>query len=304
MNKLSFLEKFKILIEVSKSSYWFLIVIVLFIGFGLFLLKTKEETKKRNQRIYIIFSAIIGLFFLIYYQSSLSHLWDYLMNNLFIKILYPDLAIYFLGVILTNIILWSSLFYYKTSEGIKRINIIVYIILSYLLALTIKVTDIKNIDIYSEISVYENTKTLALVELSSIIFITWILFLIVYKIIMIYLKREYKQKVKKVVITKTIKRVPENYVPTVVPNYIFGNPGRRVSIIDPNPNHLIEDYEKKLTLEDYQLVLKILKEEKKRSLIRSTNIPDKAKIVEMKKEAKQREDEKYTELEMLYRGIQ
>ncbi len=302
MNRLSLLDKIKILIEVSKSSYWFFIVLFLLVGMGFILFKTNKQTAKKNKKIYILFSALIFIIVLITFQSSLNHLLDYLMNNIFISIFFPNFAIYFLGIIITNIILWISLFHFKTSEMIKKVNIIVYLVLNYLLVLTLSITDTKKIDIFSENSIYQSEKATALIQLSSLIFVIWIMFLILYKIILIYVRKDYKQKVKKVVVTKTVKKLPENYVPTVTPNYLVGTPGKRITLIETNPNRMIEEYERKLTIADYQLLLKILKEEKeKKNSNKNVFIED--SIKKMKQEEKMRETEKYTELEMLYRGI-
>ena len=227
---------------------------------------------------------------------------NYLTDNLFISILFPNFAIYFLGIIITNILLWISLFHFKTPNGIRKINCIVYIIIHYLFVLILNITDTKKLDVFSESSLYHNEEATALMELSSLIFILWIIFLISYRIILLYLRKEYKPKVKKVVVQKTVKWLPENYEPVDMPDYLFGYPGKRVTVVQTNPNRVIADYSNHLTLEDYQLLLKILKEEKKKK--NPVNIQlEKEQIMDMKKEDKRRENEKYTELDMLFRGM-
>ena len=116
-----------------------------------------------------------------------------------------------------------------------------------------------------------------------------------------YLNSEEKEKIK--VIKKVVKALPKNFVPTIPPNYLFGNPGRRVTVVNTNPNNLLEEYEKKLTIEDYQVLLKFLKDKRSRQKIEITEELTKEKIIKMKQEEDLREKEKYTELERLYRGI-
>ena len=302
MNKMSLIDKLRILVEVSKSSIWFLVLIVLLIGYGFVLFKTRNNNKKRNRRIYMIFSIIVSAILLIVYRSSISHLFNYLIDNVFISLMFPNIAIYFLGIIITNVILWISLFYYQTSNTIKRINIIVYLILNYLLALIISTIDINKVDVFSESSLYHNNKVTALIELSTLIFVVWIIYLILYKIILVYVRKDYKEKIRKVVVRKEVKKLPINYSPTKTPDYIFGTPGKRITIVETDPNRFIQNYEQKLTLNDYRLLLKILKEEKAKKNMPSIDLNNE-KIVEMKKQEKQREEEKYTELEMLFRGI-
>ena len=304
MKKLSLIEKLKILIEVSKSSYWFFILIFLLVAIGIVFFTTKKRTAKTNKKIYIGFSLTFLMFILLTNASPLEDFLDYLMNNLFLAILFPDLAIYFTGIIITNIIFWISMLHYNTTELIRKVNIVVYLVLNYLLILLLSVIDTNNLDIFKQNILYENTSATALIELSSGIFILWILFLTLYKINLIYIRKDYKPKVRKVIIKKPIKILPENYEPVSVPNYIFGNPGKRITVVETNPNRFMEDYEKRLTIEDYQLLLKILKEAKAKQKIQIEDELTKSQIMEMKKQEELRENEKYTELEMLYRGIQ
>ena len=127
--------------------------------------------------------------------------------------------------------------------------------------------------------------------------------MVIYKILFNYLKKESPSEVKKIVVTKPVKILPKNYQPTSSPDYMFGNPGKRITLVETNPYRLVEDYEKKLTLEDYQLLLKILKEAKAKKKVSVSYDLTSTQIQEMKKQEKLREREKYTELDMLYRSI-
>ena len=247
MSKISLAEKWQILLEVTKSSYWFLLIIVLLGILGVMLLNTNKKTKNRNKKIYIVSSSIIVVLIIIMYHGPITNIFDYMMNNLCIAMYFPNLAIYFAALIIMNIILWISLFHSKTSEIIKKTNINVYILMNYLLVLILSIINKDNLDVFTQSSVYNNKNATALIELSSLLFIIWILFLIVYKIILSYLTKDEKEKIKKVIVTKPVKVLPNNYEPIHVPNYSYGN-------------------------------------------------------INKKKELEQ-EQEKFTELEMLYRGI-
>ena len=303
MSKLTLGDKIKILVQISKSSYFFFVVLAFLILLGILFFTTKKRTKQMNRQIYIIYSLVLFSILLIGYSSSLRYSFDYLVNHLFIAVLFPNFAIYFAGFVITNIIFWISLFSNKTNEVIRKVNIIVYLILTYLLVCILRVVDTNQLDVFSESSIYLNEKATALIELSTGLFLLWIFFLIIYKGILHYLKREKPQEVKKVVVTKAVKMLPKNYQPTRLPDYMFGNPGKRVTLVETNPYRLIEDYEKKLTLEDYQLLLKILKEAKaKKQMPISENLTSR-RIQQMKEQERLREREKYTELDMLYRSM-
>ena len=84
-----------------------------------------------------------------YSVKSLNKVFDYLMENLFLVFLFPNYAFYFLEIVITNIIIWLSLFHYKTSDAIKRLNIIVYLLMNYFLMLLLSVVDSNKLDIFS-----------------------------------------------------------------------------------------------------------------------------------------------------------
>ena len=328
MKRLSLLDKLKIFWDVSQSSYLFAVLLIVLIILAYIFLATNKKNAKKNKMIYIGVTITVLVFITFLYQSSIKQLLDYLIDNLFISILYPNFAIYFAMMIIMNIIVWISIFRFQTSEIIKRINIIIYIIMNYLLALIIKVVDTSKISILNKTSVFSNQKATALIELSSMIFIIWIIYLIIYKIILVYIRKDYKPKVKKVIINKKI--LPENFEPLETPRFIIGNMKKNLSknyesVLTPNlvygninkKSLVLEDEQTKkakeeienlLTLDDYRLLLKILRNEKEKELEelkmkKAQEELNKQRILEMKKQEELREQEKYTELEMLYRSM-
>ena len=123
------------------------------------------------------------------FNSSLSKIFDYMMNNFFIIIYFPNIAIYLAAIIATNIILFVSIFSNKTSKVIKNINIIVYTIINYLLVLLLFTVNKSGLDLFSQSSIYQNQNATALIELTSILFIIWVIFLVLYKVILSYLRK-------------------------------------------------------------------------------------------------------------------
>ena len=285
MSKISFLEKIGILFEVSQSSYFFIVIALVLIVLGCVFYTTTKKTINRNKMIYFACSIFIILLLGFTYQESISNLLDYMMNNFFIALYFPNLAIYFFAIIITNIIVWISIFNFKTSEIIKRLNIIIFIIMHYLFALILKVISEYKLDVFSQSSVYNNEKARALIELSSTIFIVWIIFLIVYKIILIYLRKDYKPKVKKVVVNKVIKKVPKNYQYLKYPKQVHGK-----HLVKEDKKEVIE-HKDILTIEDYKLLQRVLKEQKEKEKRRK-------KATDILKEI-----EKIQELETLYKNV-
>ena len=136
-----------------------------------------------------------------------------MMNNFFIAIYFPNLAIYLAAIITVNIIFLVSVFKNNISRFIKNLNIIVFAIMNYLLALILNVVHSNKLDVFTQTSVYGNKEAQALIELSSTIFLIWIFFLVVYKMIMIYqgkMNPVDAYRVEKVVVEKRKRILPSN----------------------------------------------------------------------------------------------
>ena len=312
MSKLSFLDKLRILFDLSKSSILYLIILIALISLGIVLISNNRKNEKRNKTIYISISVFILFTLIIMYHSSLGNMFQYMMENFFIVLYFPNLAIYLAALIATNIILWISIFSYKSSKQIKTLNTIVYIIMNYLLALLLNVINKNNLDIFTKKSVYTNENATALIELSSTLFFTWIIFLIIYKIILIYLRKDYKPKVKKILIKKRVKKLPENFLPVTSPSYIYGEAPKKPVVeqekpvmIKENINNEVNEYEKMLTLDDYKRVLKLLQSQtekkKQETAIRKDLEIEQKKYDDLIKKQHKNEQAKYEELLNLYR---
>jgi len=243
MSKLSLLDKLKVLSDVTSSSGLFIVAIVILIALAALLITTNTKTKKISRFVCIAIYGAIIIVSILFYREELFELFDYMMNNFFIAIYFPNLAIYFAAIVTTNIILWISIFNRKITKWIRTINTIIFCFIHYLLILIINIITTNKLDIFDQTSIYENQEALALTELSSTIFVVWILFLIIYKIIRIYqdnqeinpkeelenspLEKEIRKELPKEPIIKTetiIKRkLPDSIKKTEVPSIIQGN---------------------------------------------------------------------------------
>ena len=243
MSKLSLLDKLKVLSDVTSSSGLFIVAIVILIALAALLITTNTKIKKISRFVCIAIYGAIIIVSILFYREELFELFDYMMNNFFIAIYFPNLAIYFAAIVTTNIILWISIFNRKITKWIRTINTIIFCFIHYLLVLIINIIITNKLDVFDQTSIYENQEALALIELSSTIFVVWILFLIIYKIIRIYqdnqeinpkeelenslLEKEIRKELPKEPIIKTetiIKRkLPDSIKKTEVPSIIQGN---------------------------------------------------------------------------------
>lgn len=229
MTQTTILEKLKIVFDISMSSKLFIAVIAFIILLAIVALTTNRKNAKRGKWIYgLVYAAIITAI-IIFYHASLGKMFDYMMNNFFIVLYFPNVAIYLAAIIITNIILLISVFNLKTPKLVRNINIIVYSVIHYLLALVLNIITKNNLDIFSQISVYSNKNAQAIIELSSAIFMVWIVFLVFYKII-----RKYQLKdtvpVKKKVIIKKVRALPEGIQEVPVPLFVKAQPKKQEEV--------------------------------------------------------------------------
>ena len=213
MMKTSIIDKLNIIFELTKSSNIFIAVIAFLLFIVVVAITNNKKNESTTKKIYLCIYAFIILGILIAYYSSIGKMFDYMMNNFFIAIYFPNLAIYLAAIITVNIIFLVSVFKNNISRFIKNLNIIVFAIMNYLLALILNVVHTNKLDVFTQTSVYGNKEAQALIELSSTIFLIWIFFLVVYKIIMIYQRKMNPvdaYRVEKVVVEKRKRILPSN----------------------------------------------------------------------------------------------
>lgn len=287
MSDLSFYEKLKIFVDVSSSSKISIATIGILIFLAFILLTVNKKNAKITKLLFLGIYIILMLVMFLQYNDSLKEMFEYMMNNFFIVFYFPNVAIYLAAIIATNIILWVTIFNFKEDKLLKVLNTIIYCIIHYLLILILSIISKKKLDIFSQAAIYGNKNIAALISLTSIIFITWIIFLIIYKII-----RSTQKDKDAAVVTKyvevPVKKINPNIIEIKVPNIVKGNTKKKLDIVPivvPNVvkgslskkapeiipvkevdsindrQDLIQQYESMFTLEDYKKVLDILKNE-------------------------------------------
>ena len=265
MNKLSFINKIELFSKAISNYKFSIVFLILLIFLGILLLNTNKKNQKISKIIYYLLSISIIAIIIFIYHDSIGKMSNYMMNNFFIAVFFPNLAIYMAALIATNIILFISIFSFKSSKQIKIINVVIYVIMTFIFLLFLNTINQNNLDIYNQTSIYGNNTASALISLSSSIFILWIIFLIIYKILLIYLRKDYKPKVKKIIIKKKIKKLPDNFIPKESPKYIYECSKKEkddINTKESNENDNLKEIESMFTLEDYKILLKMLNKKK------------------------------------------
>lgn len=179
MTRVSLLEKIKSLVEIISSSYFFIFMLIIFIALSIYLFNTIKKDEIKTKKAYVYAYAIILFAIMIFYNSQIFDLLDYLMNNIFVILCFPNLAVYIAMIIFLNIVMIKSVFSKKITNINKIINISVYSSIHFILILILNLINKNQINVYDQTSLYSNQDLLNLVSLSVIIFIMWILFNII-----------------------------------------------------------------------------------------------------------------------------
>ena len=125
MTKMSLIDKIGVLLELTTSSKISIIVIMSLLFLAYLLISTNKKNFKSSKLLYSSVYILIVCSLLFTYRNSLQNMFDYMMNNFFILVYFPNLAVYLLAIIITNIIIWITVFNTKTTKIIKYINIFI-----------------------------------------------------------------------------------------------------------------------------------------------------------------------------------
>lgn len=218
MKQLSILDKIKVMFDLTKSNKLFILVIVLLVFLSIMFIATNKKNIKRNRKIFIGIYALVLVAIIIIYNEAILNMWDSMMNNLFIIFYFPNISVYAGAIIATNIIVLTSIFSKKTSKINKVVNSIVFFLLHYILVLILNVVSTNHLNVFNSKILYKNTDIHSLIELSGNIFIIWIIYLIIYKIINNYLisKKSTIVVEETVKVTEKVSKVPKYKVPKYV----------------------------------------------------------------------------------------
>lgn len=304
MKQLSLLDKLKVVIDITSSDKTYIIVICLLAFLSILFATTNKKNAKESKKTYSIIYIIAIVAILIKYYSSLSTMYDNMVNNLFIVVLFPNISVYLAAIIVTNIIMWVSMFSKKTKTVTKIINSIIFFAMHYLLILLLSTITNNNIDVFNQTSLYQNSQVHSLIELSSNIFIIWIIYLVIYKLFITYFTRKHLEKEETV---KEKAAAPQEtttslpyYINTIPVPYTVKREPTKTQIIYQTPtNDNTAIYDEMLTLEDYKTVLSMLKDKNKAPHVEDANKFD----IKERNKIEEENEQKLSELMELYRSI-
>ncbi len=282
MSPLSLMTKLQTVFDLITSRNLYLMILAVVVFLTIIFITTNGSNRKQSRRTYILIYLAGFIFIAFQYGSSFMTLLDYAINEVFITYYFPNIVIYLIMLIITNIVLFKTIFSSKADFKLKVINSTAFAIIMYLFILAIAQITNLELDVFNITELYSSNEVRSLLELSMFIFVFWMVVLGVY-----YLIRKYQYKhnlIQEETFTnyniihdfnvKEAYKVPKNQV-------IIEEPKEEKKEVLTTMNLLGQDF----TLDEYKLMVKILKEEKEKEQIKqeSKTVEENAPLTELNK---------------------
>ena len=169
MEPLSFNDVFTSLYSIVSSSAFFLVYLIITVLLLIILLIGLKKLKKViSISFVIIWITAIALLIIKYYKFLLS-IMDNFVENMLMSIYFPSLSVFVLVLLISNILLFISLFKNIRPLFYRVIWIISGIIINFLFALIVDIVAVNNIDIYTATEVYSNKDLFVLLDTSMMV---------------------------------------------------------------------------------------------------------------------------------------
>ena len=281
MSPLSLITKLQTVFDFIISRNLYLMILAVLVFLTIIFITTNGSNRKQSKKTYIILYLAFFAFIGIQYGESIVTVLDYAVNEIFYTYYFPNIVIYLIMLIVTNVILWKTIFSEKNDKKLKIINSCAFSIIVYLFILGISAINNLNLDIFNITELYSSNQVRSILELSMLIFTFWIVLLVIYHLIK---KFQYKHN-----IIKTEEFTNYNIINDFNIDKAYKVPKTRIYIEEEKkeePKIEKPSLEPGFTLEEYKVMSKILKEEQ-----------------EQKRKEETEDNNPLTELNKLYQSI-
>lgn len=175
MENYSIGNKFKILVEMISSSPLFLCCFMIGIAFFIYYAIAISKNIKINKWIFIGVWISLLIILVIRYNKVVLSLFDNLFENIFMALYFPNLAVYIVILTVSNIVFIYSIFNKSIYKAHKIVNMLSTLIIDIFLFIVIDIVSKNKIDVYKQIDVYTNSSLLILLQLTTAVFMSWLL---------------------------------------------------------------------------------------------------------------------------------
>lgn len=199
MTYMTILEKMQILINNILNHKMVLVLAVALFIFTLFYIIKVINKKQYVLSMIMSFVVILG-FTIGDNYSVLSNTFDKFMTTIFENVYFPSIYVYIASILIIFISLIISILNIKIRNIYRIINGIAFIFNGILLVLVLSIVSSSEIDVFSISSLYTDKNLLAILEISIVSFILWIVSLcVVYITNCLYIRFTKEKKVLPVV---------------------------------------------------------------------------------------------------------
>ena len=161
-----------------------------------------ECSKKQKLGIYGILVAII---LILYHDSILSGL-DYIATNILTLYYFPDLAIYYLVIIISHVIFLISILSKRWPKKLKTVSLVQFLWFEMLFTLFLYTVAENNLDVSDMLALYQNVTILPMLEFT---ILTGVIFALILGITAFLEKDNFKIKYVSVVEKPDLKSLEE-----------------------------------------------------------------------------------------------
>ncbi len=182
MLELSLLEKIKTVLNLISTVPYFMLLLVFAVVVYFLLFQSTKQSIRNKKFIYTSTYILIILALIIKYHSGILTLLDNLVDNFVMIFYFPNIAAYILMIITINIVLMISLLSDKINDNLKKLNIAIYCVMTYLLFLSLDIISKNSLNIFLDTSLYSNQNLMAIIQLNNIIFIAWMIAIVLFKL--------------------------------------------------------------------------------------------------------------------------
>ncbi len=170
MADLSIVEKIKLLFNTAISTPFFIIYAIVGILLIIFMIIDIRKHKKFSKFIYIFTGIFLITFFLIKYFNIIIKVIDSFIEIIMKALYFPNLGIYVVMLIITNVTFVYSMINRKVYKSNKIISGIINVLIDFIFILIIGIISSEKIDITSEVKLYSDTTILTLLQISMALF--------------------------------------------------------------------------------------------------------------------------------------
>lgn len=189
---MSFLEKIQTLFNYIFSSFLTIELFMLMLLF-FFLLMLNIKRKQRIVNYFTSICIIIFMGIIIFLNWNYAvYCFDYFMEGIMKNILFPSTVVYFWIVFLVSLFTIITIFSKKDMKFKKYVNYISFAFIYLLFSLFIVEVISNKIILADRVELYTNNVILAIVQISDLIFVLWVIYTLFW-----YLFRYFKKKYDK-----------------------------------------------------------------------------------------------------------